>query len=395
MSENKTKFTSVEKKVTIGISGIFFLRMLGLFLVLPVIVYAYDMEGATFFLVGITMGIYGLTQAFFQIPYGLWSDKFGRMPILIIGSISFFIGSAVAAYASYIGNIYVLIVGRVLQGTGAASSVAMAFIADMTREEVRTRSMASIGAGIGMAFPTGMILGPLLYSKFGLGGVFGLTAILTLISILYIIFWLPRPKKEEHHTDAEFTGSYLKDVLKNKNLLRMDFGVFVLHAVLTAVFIVIPFRLKESIPASELWQIYLLMSIVGLAIMVPSVIIAEKKNRIKEIKILGILILLISFGLMFITNSVTMNVVSIIVFFTGFLMLEPILPSLMTKFSNPKTKGTASGLFNTSLFLGAFVGGIGGGALLHISENLIIALMSVLTLVWLLVVFSMQIPKKR
>ena len=390
-------FTPEEKKATLGLAGIFSLRMLGLFLVLPVLsVYASEFPGATSFLVGFAIGAYGLTQAIFQIPYGLWSDKVGRIPILILSTIIFIFGSSLAAYASYQQDIYLLIVGRFLQGMGAVSSVVIALIADLTREEVRTRAMATIGASIGMAFAFGMVLGPWIAAHFGLGGVFAFTAILALISLPYIIWGIPRPKVIVHHEDAEFTGSYLGEVLRDKNLLKMDFGMFTLHMGLTAVFTVAPLILKNFMSPKDLWKVYLVMFLVGLTIMVPSTIIAEKKGLIKQVKIAAIIVLIISFMMfMFLTDSFLFAVISIIVYFTGFMMLEPIMPSLMSKYAKPQVKGTASGVFNTAQFLGAFVGGASAGFLLKFGFMTVFVFLSLITFLWLLIVLTMEMPVKK
>lgn len=393
-------FTPQEKKITLGLAFIFSLRMLGLFLALPVLsVYAKNMPGSDAFWAGLAIGAYGLTQAIFQIPYGLWSDKIGRKPIILSSTIIFVLGSFLAAYASYIENIHLLIAGRFLQGIGAVSSVVIALLADMTREEIRTRAMATIGASIGMAFAFGMVLGPLIASYFGLTGVFLFTGILGLISLPYVIFGIKEPSIVKHHEDAEFTSSYLSIVLKDKNLLKMDFGMFVLHMTLTAVFTAVPiiFAHQHSIDLKDIWKIYLLMFFVGLTIMVPSTIIAEKKGKIKQVKMLGILILIISF-IMFILfkDNFYLTVLAIVVYFTGFMMLEPIMPSLMSKYAKPHVKGTASGVFNTAQFIGAFVGGAVGGLLLKIDDSakLNFIFLTVLTLVWLVLVSSMEMPVK-
>jgi len=390
-------FSPEEKKATLGLAGVFSLRMLGLFLVLPVLsIYAHKFPEATSFLVGIAIGAYGLTQAFLQIPYGLLSDKIGRIKILLFSTVIFILGSFLAAYASYQQDIYMLILGRLLQGAGAVSSVVIALIADLTREEIRTRAMATIGASIGMAFAFGMVLGPWIASHFGLAGVFIFTGLLALISIPYIVWGIPRPKVIIHHEDAEFTSSYLGTVLKDKNLLKMDFGMFVLHMGLTAVFTTAPLILKKFIPANDLWKVYLVMFLVGLVFMVPTTILAEKKGLIKEIKILGILILLISFGLFIkFENNLIPAIISIIVYFTGFMVLEPIMPSLMSKYAKPQVKGTASGVFNTSQFLGAFVGGALAGYLMKFGYDKVFYALGVLTILWLTVVFTMEMPKKK
>ncbi len=390
-------FSPDERKATLGLAGIFSLRMLGLFLVLPVLsVYASEFPGATSFLVGFAIGAYGLTQAIFQIPYGLWSDKVGRIPILIFSTIIFILGSSLAAYASYQEDIYMLIIGRFLQGMGAVSSVVIALIADLTREEIRTRAMATIGASIGMAFAFGMVLGPWIAAHFGLGGVFAFTAILALISLPYIIWGIPRPKVIVHHEDAEFTGSYLGTVLRDKNLLKMDFGMFTLHMGLTSVFTAAPLILKNFMDPKDLWKVYLVMFLVGLTIMVPSTIIAEKKGLIKQVKISAIIILIISFMMfMFLTDQYLFAVLSIIVYFTGFMMLEPIMPSLMSRYSKPQVKGTASGVFNTSQFLGAFVGGASAGFLLKFGFDAVFVFLIVITFLWLLTVLTMEMPEKK
>ena len=388
-------FTPVEKKATLGLSAIFSLRMLGLFLVLPVLsIYAHDFPGATSFLVGLAIGAYGLTQAFFQIPYGLLSDKIGRIPILLFSTIIFVFGSLLSAYASLQENIYLLIAGRFLQGMGAVSSVVIALIADLTREEIRTRAMATIGASIGMAFAFGMVLGPWIAAHFGLAGVFGFTALLALISIPYIIWGLPKPKVIVHHEDAEFTGSYLGTVLKDKNLLKMDFGMFVLHMGLTAVFTSAPLILKQFMDVGDLWKVYLVMFLVGLTLMVPSTIIAEKKGLIKEVKIVAILILIFSFGLfMEFENQFVPAIIAIIVYFTGFMMLEPIMPSLMSRYAKPQVKGTASGVFNTAQFLGAFVGGAAAGYLLQYGHKAVFIFLGVITFLWLITVLTLEMPE--
>ncbi len=389
-------FTPEEKKATLGLAGIFSLRMLGLFLVLPVLsIYASQFPGATSFLVGVAIGAYGLTQAFFQIPYGLLSDKVGRIPILIFSTVIFILGSLLAAYASYEESIYMLIVGRLLQGMGAVSSVVIALIADLTRPEIRTRAMATIGASIGMAFAFGMVIGPWIAAHFGLAGVFLFTAILAAISLPYIIWGIPRPKVIVHHEDAEFTGSYLGEVLKNKNLLKMDFGMFTLHMGLTAVFTTAPLILKQFMDPKDLWKVYLVMFLVGLVLMVPSTIIAEKKGLIKEVKIAAIVILLISFGLFIkFENEFVPAVIAIIVYFTGFMMLEPIMPSLMSKYADPRTKGTAAGVFNTFQFFGAFVGGAAAGYLMKYGTDYVFYFLGLITIIWLLVVLSLEMPEK-
>nr|BAU79847.1 putative major facilitator family transporter [uncultured Aquificaceae bacterium] len=393
-------FTLEEKKITLGLAFVFSLRMLGLFLALPVLsIYAKNMPESDAFWAGLAIGAYGLTQAIFQIPYGLWSDKVGRKPIIISSTVIFVLGSFLSAYASHIESIHLLIIGRFLQGIGAVSSVVIALLADMTREEIRTRSMATIGASIGMAFAFGMVLGPLIASHFGLTGVFLFTGILGLISLPYVIFGIKEPPIVKHHDDAEFTSSYLSVVLKDKNLLKMDFGMFVLHMTLTAVFTAVPliFAHQHSIDLKDIWKIYLLMFFVGLTIMVPSTIIAEKKGKIKEVKMLGILILIVSF-IMFLLfkDNFYLTVLAIVVYFTGFMMLEPIMPSLMSKYAKPHVKGTASGVFNTSQFVGAFVGGAVGGLLLKIDDSakLNFIFLIVLTTIWLILVSSMEMPVK-
>lgn len=393
-------FSPQEKKITLGLAGIFGLRMLGLFLALPVLsIYAKNMPGSDAFMAGFAIGAYGLTQAIFQIPYGLWSDKIGRKPIILTSTIIFILGSFLAAYASYQENIHLLIVGRLLQGIGAVSSVVMALLADMTREEIRTRAMATIGASIGMAFAFGMVLGPFIAAHFGLAGVFLFTGILGIISLPYIIFGIKEPLKVVHHYDAEFTSSYLSVVLKDKNLLKMDFGMFVLHMTLTAVFTVVPliFAHQHIIDLKDLWKIYLLMFFVGLTIMVPSTIIAEKKKKIKQVKLSGIFVLIVSFFMfLFFHENFYLTVLAIVVYFTGFMMLEPIMPSLMSKYADPRVKGTASGVFNTAQLIGAFVGGAVGGLLAKLdpSFKLNFIFLILLTAVWFSVVVPMEMPRK-
>ncbi|MCX7738358.1 MAG: MFS transporter [Hydrogenothermaceae bacterium] len=394
-------FTVSEKRITLGLAGVLGLRMLGLFLALPVLsIYAKSMPGSDAFLAGLAIGAYGLTQAIFQIPYGLWSDKVGRKPILISSTLIFIVGSFLSAYASYQESIFLLILGRFLQGIGAVSSVVMALLADMTREEVRTRAMATIGASIGMAFAFGMVLGPIIAAHFGLWAVFIFTGMLGIISLPYILFGIREPSKISHHDDAEFTSSYLKVVLQDRNLIRMNFGMFVLHMTLTSVFTVVPliFAHQHVIDLKDLWKIYLLMFFAGLTLMVPSTIIAEKKKKIKEVKLLGISILIVSFLLFpLFQENFYMTVFAIVVYFTGFMMLEPIMPSLMSKYSDPRVKGTASGVFNTFQLVGAFLGGAIGGyfAKIDSSFNLNFIFLLILTVLWMLVVIPMNMPSNK
>ncbi len=386
-----------EKKSAYSLASIYALRMLGLFMILPVFsLYAKDLDGNTPFLIGMAIGAYGLTQAIFQIPFGMLSDKFGRKPMIVLGLIIFAIGSLVAATST---TIYGVILGRLLQGSGAIAAVLMAMAADLTREENRLKVMATIGVSIGFSFAIAMVAGSLLDSWIGVNGIFYVTAILALLGILIVIFIVPDVKQLKFHRDTEVTTDNVSSSLKDPQLLRLDAGIFILHMVLTATFLVMPMVLVDeqyaNIVLADHWMIYLPVMFFSMLLMVPFIILAESKRKMKAVFVGAILTMIVAqLGFWSSYQSIYGLSAFLLVFFTAFNLLEASLPSLVSKISPPENKGTAMGIYSTSQFLGAFSGGIIGGNLLGLYGIESIFLFSALSFVlWFFIAVTMKNPR--
>jgi len=394
MSLNQENMTSLEKRVAMSLSTIFASRMLGLFMVLPVFaVYAEELDGFSPTLAGLAIGIYGLTQALFQIPLGLLSDHIGRKPVIIGGLIIFAIGSIVAATADSITGV---IVGRALQGAGAIASAIMALAADLTREEHRIKVMASIGMSIGLSFALAMVFGPMLHGWFGVEGIFWITAILALGGILVARFWVPTPVLSRFHRDAEVEVSWFRKAFTDRQLLRLDIGVFILHFILVSMFVIMPTILRDqfSFELEHHWQLYLPVLFFSVLTMVPFIILAEKKRKIKQVLIGAIFVLAISqFGMPLFTNSLLAFAIMLWLFFSAFNLLEASMPSLVAKLAPASHKGTAMGAYSTSQFLGVFLGGLVGGSLSEFYGITGIAAFNIgLLVLWLGLAVSMKKP---
>ena len=364
-------------------------------MILPVFtLYAEDLKGATPVLIGLAVGIYGLTQAALQMPFGMVSDRLGRKPVIIGGLVVFAIGSAVAATADSITGV---IIGRALQGSGAIAATVMALAADLTREEHRVKAMAVIGASIGFSFSVALILGPVLNEWVGVPGIFWFTAVLALAGILVVKYVVPTPAISRFHRDAEAQPAQFRSILRDRQLLRLDFGIFVLHLILTATFVVLPLALRDgaALAPSKHWLVYLVVMLVSLAAMVPFVIQAEKRRRMKQIFVSAVVtVAACQFALMFTGNSLAGIVITLLVFFTAFNVLEATLPSLIAKTAPPDKKGTAMGIYSSSQFFGAFCGGALGGWLYGAAGiGAVFAACGVFAVLWALVAATMRSPR--
>lgn len=356
---------ATERRAISGLAGLYASRMLGLFMVLPVLaLYADTLEGATPLLVGLALGVYGLTQAVLQIPFGLLSDRIGRKRVIAIGLLIFAAGSIVAAMADTIGGV---IVGRALQGSGAIAAAIMALLADQTREQVRTAAMATIGLSIGVSFAIAMVLGPWLASWGGLSSLFWFTALLTLVGLLVLWRWVPPAPRRLRHRDVGLDRQQFKRVITRPDLWRLDVSIFALHLVLMAIFVAVPFRLLNAEVAVEYHGLaYLAIMGLSFVAMVPLVIVAEKRQRMKLMCLLAIGAIVLSLAALGLPLSQGQGLfVWLLVFFTGFNLLEATLPSMLSKLAPAGAKGTAMGVYSTSQFLGAFLGGTLGGWLAH------------------------------
>ena len=366
-------FTTLEFRSILSLSSIMFFRMFGLFLVLPVFsLLAQELDGATPLLIGLAFGGYGLTQALLQIPFGIWSDRIGRKPVIMAGLFLFILGSLIAAFAE---NIYLMIVARLLQGAGAISSAVFALIADLTRPEVRTRANAGIGASIGMAFGGAFFIAPFLGGFAGLSGIFGLITLMAIVSLLILWRFVPEPENQSRTPNTP-TLEMIKSVLDLPSIRTIDFGAFVCSTGLSAVFFMIPIQLAEQgWISSELWQIYIPMLLSGGLIMVSAAIVAETKNRFREVMFVGVGFLIASvLCLAFFQESQDkfLLIAGLFLFFMGFNVFEPLFPSLVTRLTNPTTKGTASGVYNFCQFVGHFAGAAIAG--IFYSTNLLFLL---------------------
>jgi len=380
-------------KTAFPIAALFSFRMLGLFLLIPVFtLYAAKLNGATPALIGIALGAYGLSQGILQMPFGLLSDKWGRKPIITIGLILFTLGSIIGALSH---SIYGIILARILQGTGAIGSVLIALLADLTPDKDRTKAMAVIGMTIGISFSLAMVISPALSSRFGLSGIFYLTAFLAIIGLILLHLIIPTPIKECFHSDSETNPALFKSVITDTQLLRLNLGIFCQHFILTSTFFVIPLILSEHIQQRHLqqpWHFYLSIMVLAFIFMIPFIIYGEKKGKIKLVYLGSVL----GTGLtQYLLNNTYQNWFALytlmFLYFVAFNILEALLPSQISKQANPKSKGTAMGVYSTSQFLGIFVGGSISGFIYqwHGQAGIFIS-NTILSLIWFIVSCSMK-----
>ena len=389
------KMTPLEVRATVSLAAIYGLRMFGMFSILPIFaIYASTFpEHPSPLMIGFALGAYGLTQALFQLPFGMASDKLGRKPMIYLGLSIFAIGSMVAALAT---NIEIIILGRAIQGAGAVSAVVTALLADLTRDENRTKAMATIGGTIGVAFAISLVCGPLLNQWVGIKGIFWMTALLTLAAIVVVKFVVPDPVHSHYHSDASAAPAKLKEVLSSSQLLRLNFGIFSLHAAQMAMFVVVPFAIKQSsnLHENQHWHIYLPVLLASFVLMVPAIIYAEKQAKMKQVFVSAIAIMLVAQ----LTFAVSIEhfwgiVISLTLYFIAFNVLEASLPSIISKMAPAAAKGTAMGVYNTSQSLGVFVGGALGGYLSHkLGFASVFIFCSIMMFLWLILAYSMQPP---
>jgi len=387
--------TPVERRAALGLGAIYALRMLGLFLILPVFaLYAETLEGFRPELVGLAIGAYGLTQALLQIPFGLLSDHIGRKPVIVGGLLVFAAGSVVAALADSMGGV---ILGRALQGAGAIAAAVMALAADLTREEHRTKAMAMIGVSIGAAFMASLVAGPVLEAWIGVRGIFWLTAGLALAGIGVLAWVVPQPVRSTVHRDAEPVPAQLRLVLADGQLLRLDVGVLCLHAIQTSVFVALPLELRDSLglPTHQHAALYAVVLVVSVALMVPFVILAERGRRMRQVLTGSVLVLALSLvGLAEYREGLLGVGLMLVVYFAAFNMLEATLPSLVSRMAPPQAKGSAMGAFSSSQFFGAFLGGVMGGlAQRHWGPEGVFLAGALLAALWFLVAWTMRAPR--
>jgi len=388
------KMSPTEMRATAGLASIYGLRMLGMFIILPVFgFYAEHLPGGSnYTLVGIALGAYGLTQALLQIPFGWLSDRFGRKPIIYGGLILFALGSFVAASAT---DIYGVIFGRIIQGAGAISAAIMALAADLTREEHRTKAMATIGMTIGATFALSLVIAPALNRLIGVPGIFVMTGVLALLAMVVVSRIVPNPAISRFHSDTEASTGRFQNVLRNGELLRLDFGVFALHAVLMALWLVVPLSLRTAgLPADQHWQVYLPVLLLSMVLVVPAIIYGEKKAKLKQVFVASVAVLLISQILLaYGFDSLWGTTIALLVFFAAFNLLEATLPSLISKIAPVGAKGTAIGVYSSVQFLGTFVGASVGGYLYgNHGSSALFAFCGALLMLWLIFAVTMKAP---
>jgi MFS family permease len=393
-SSSSEKLSPTEVRAIAGLASIYGLRMLGMFIILPVFAfYAEHLPGGdNYTLVGIALGAYGLTQAILQVPFGWLSDRFGRKPVIYGGLLLFALGSFVAAGAT---DIYWVIIGRVIQGAGAISAAVMALAADLTREEHRTKAMAAIGMTIGTTFALSLVIAPSLNRMIGVPGIFLMTGVLVLLAMVVVSRVVPNPTDSRFHSDTEASAGRFSNVLRNPELLRLDFGVFALHAVLMALWLVVPLSLRQAgLAADHHWQIYFPALVISMLLIIPVIIYSEKKAKLKQVFVISVAVLLVSQILLAYTfDSIWGTAGALLIFFTAFNLLEATLPSLISKIAPVGAKGTAIGVYSSVQFLGTFIGASAGGYLYqHYGSTALFAFCAVLLMFWLIFAVTMKAP---
>lgn len=384
---------ALERRSTFALSSIFALRMLGLFMIIPVFAVAgQSYQHATPTLIGLAVGVYGLSQALLQIPFSLWADRYHRKTLIVIGLLLFALGGAVAAMSE---SIYGVIIGRAIAGAGAVSAVVMALLSDVTREQERSKAMAIMGMSIGLSFVVAFSLGPWLTSLVGISGLFWVTSIMGLLAI-FMLFLVPKTTRH-HATIRQDYVQQLKQVLKMGDLNRLHVSVFALHLLLTAMFIYLPSQLIAfaDIPLSKHGMVYLPLLVISLFFAFPSIILAEKYRKMRGIFITAIVsivagLVVLSFGY----QSKYILITGLALFFIAFNVMEALLPSWLSKSAPIQSKATAMGVNASGQFLGAFCGGMLGGQLLMLNNTSIgWSVLAAIAIIWLLLSLGLTQPR--
>lgn len=391
---SSNRMSAQELRASISLSGIFGLRMLGMFVILPVFaIYAERLPGGdNLTLVGIAIGAYGLTQAVLQIPFGAWSDRYGRKPVIYFGLVIFAAGSFAAAAAP---NIYIVILGRVLQGAGAISAAVMAMAADLTRDEHRTKVMAMIGSTIGATFALSLVASPWLNKMIGVPGIFALTGVLALAAIAVVYGLVPEVGEVKTHVPVQRGLAGLWDVLRDAQLARLYYGVFALHALLMALFIAVPFSLRDAgLALDQHWKVYLPVMLGSFVLMLPAVLHSGGSTRTRNVFIASVaLLLLTQMAIPWFSDGVWPIAFYLLLFFTAFNILEASLPSLVTRMAPSAIKGTAIGVFSSLQFFGTFLGAAAGGYLYgRWGTSGVVILDAFLLVIWLGFAIGMRVP---
>ncbi|PLR39279.1 MFS transporter [Chimaeribacter coloradensis] len=392
MKDNQ--MTPLESRATWGLGTVFSLRMLGMFMVLPVLTtYGMALSGASEALIGIAIGIYGLAQAIFQIPFGLLSDRIGRKPLIVFGLGIFAFGSVIAAVTD---SIWGVILGRALQGSGAIAAAVMALLSDLTREQNRTKAMAFIGISFGITFAIAMVLGPIITHALGLHALFWMIALLALCGIAITLMVVPNASRHVLNRESSMVKGSFTKVLGNRKLLKLNFGIMCLHILLMSSFVVLPRVMEQAgFPPSEHWKVYLVTMLTSFVAVIPFIIYAEKKRRMKQVFMSCVAVLLLAELVLWSAGGHHLWVIiaGIQLFFLAFNLMEAILPSLISKESPAGYKGTAMGVYSTSQFIGVAIGGSLGGWIFGLAgAGAVFMACAAIALVWFLVSATMQEP---
>ena len=388
------RMSSIERRAVAALAGIFSLRMLGLFMFLPVFsVHAHHYAGHTPLLIGVAIGVYGLTQGVFQVPFGILSDRFGRKPVIAAGLLIFALGSVVAALAD---GIWGVVAGRALQGMGAVAAAVMALASDLTGEAHRTKAMAAIGASIGVAFALALVLGPMVTGAAGISGLFWVTAGLAALAIALLHLGVPAPPRMARSGRTALAG--LSIALRDGQMMRLNAGIFILHAVMIATFVALPIALRDraGVDVADHWKVYVGVLLASVVFTVPLIVIADRANRSRLVMLLGIVLLGAALaGLAGAPAGGVVLLACMIVYFIGFNTLEASLPAMVSRVAPMHARGAALGVYSTLQYLGAFAGGVAGGWLLGAGgERAALAAGAGLCVGWVLIAFGLREPRR-